>query len=145
MNIIPDPFLVLMEAVPFLVLLFGLNSILFKPMLAYLKEREAATDGTRRAASELQERAALKLQQWETAFARAQAEVADFRAQKRAEAQAVYTRRVGEARGEADKRIAAALAEVAADADRVRAEVPAMAAELARNMAEKTLGRAVEV
>lgn len=144
MNIIPDPLLVVLQALPFLVLLAGLHVILYKPMLAYLAERKEATAGAKKAAQELQERAALKLQQWEQAFARAQAEVADFRAQKRADAQAVYQKRIAEVRSEADKRIAAALAEVQAEATKARADVPVIAAELAREMASKTLGRQVE-
>lgn len=143
MNIIPDPLLVVLQALPFLVLLAGLHVILYKPMLAYLAERKEATAGAKKAAQELQERAALKLQQWEQAFARAQAEVADFRAQKRADAQAVYQKRIADVRAEADKRIAAALAEVQAEAAKARADVPAIAQDLAREMASKTLGRQV--
>jgi F0F1-type ATP synthase membrane subunit b/b' len=63
MNIIPDPILVVLQALPFLVLLAGLHVILYKPMLAYLAERREATAGAKKAAQELQERAALKLQQ----------------------------------------------------------------------------------
>jgi F-type H+-transporting ATPase subunit b len=144
MNLIPDPLLAVLQALPFLTLMAGLHFILFKPMLAYLKERDAATAGARQKAEELQERAALKLQQWEAAFSRAEAEVADFRAQKRAEAQAVYAKKVAAARAEADARIAAALAEVAAEANLAKASVPQMARDLSVEMASRTLGRQVQ-
>ena len=45
MNIVPDPMLTALQAVPFAITLGALHVILFKPMLEYLGEREEAIDG----------------------------------------------------------------------------------------------------
>lgn len=143
MNISVDPILLVLQLLPFVVLMAGLHVILYKPMLAYLQQRAEATTGSRKKASELQDRAALKLQQWEAAFARAQAEVADFRAQKRAEAQAVYQKKVAVARAEADARVGAALGELQQLSQEARLALPGLAAELSVDMASQALGRRV--
>ncbi len=143
MNIIPDPILVLVQAFPFFVLIYGLNAILFKPMLAYMKERDAATAGAREEAEELQEKAALKVTQWEAALARALAEVAEFRSAKRLEAQAAYAKRVATARKEAEAHIADAVDVIAGEAALAREQIGPMARMLSADMASRALGRTI--
>lgn len=143
LNIIPDPILVLVQAFPFFVLIYGLNAILFKPMLAYLKERESATAGAKEEAEELQEKAALKLTQWEAALARALAEVAEFRTTKRLEAQAAYAKRVAAARAEAEVHIADAVDVIAGEAALAREQIAPMARSLSAEMASRALGRSI--
>ena len=104
MNINPDWILVGLQVLPFFTVIIGLNVILFKPMMAYLAARRAATVGERKVAEALQEKATLKLQQWEAALSRANGEVAEYRSQKRAEAQAVHAKRIAQARAEAEVR-----------------------------------------
>lgn len=141
MNIVPDLVLVALQALPFLVLIFGLNAIIFKPMLAYLSERAAATEGARKDAEALQERAELKAQQWDSALQRAHEEVVEFRGAKRAEAQGAYAKRMAAARKDADARVAQALAGVSAEASRAREEIGPMSRGLAARMASRALGR----
>lgn len=141
MTIQPDLVLVLMTAVPFLVTLAGLNTILFKPMLAYLAARREATVGAREEALALQEKVELKLTQWEAALQRSHAEVADFRAQKRAEAQAAYAARVGKARAEAEARINDAVSVIQGEAALAREDVGRLSRQLAGEMASRCLGR----
>jgi len=145
MNIIPDPILVGLQVLPFFAVIAGLHFILFKPMLAYLRARREATVGERRKAEALQEKATLKLQQWEAALTRARTEVADFRAQKRADAQAVHAKRVAQARAEADKMIADEVAVLQGEAALAREQVGRMARQLAGDMASSTLGRTLSV
>ena len=130
-----------MQALPFFVTIAGLHYILFKPMLAYLADRREATEGERKKAHALTERAELKLQQWEAALLRAHVEVAEFRSGKRAEAQAVYAKRVATARAQAEKRIADEVAVIAGEAELAREQVSTSARQIAQDMAVRTLGR----
>ena len=141
MSIEPDLLLVALQSLPFFVMIFGLHVILFKPMLAYLEKRREATQGAREDAVALQERAELKVQQWEAALQRAHTEVADFRAQRRAEAQGVYAKRIASARADADRRIADEAAVIAGEAALAREQVGRMARQLAGEMASSALGR----
>jgi F-type H+-transporting ATPase subunit b len=141
MNIVPDLVLVVLQALPFLVLIFGLNAIIFKPMIAYLAERGVATEGARKEAEALQERAELKAQQWDSALQRAHDEVVEFRGAKRAEAQGAYAKRMAVARKDADSRVSQALAGVAAEAEQARAQLAPMSRGLAAAMASRALGR----
>ncbi len=141
MEITPDTMLVVLQALPFFTAVAGLHFILFKPMLAYLQARRAATVGERQAAEALKEQAGRKLQQWDVALGRAHAEVADFRAQKRSEAQAEYGRQVASARALAERHIAEQLAVLQGEAATARAEVGRMARGIASDMAASTLGR----
>ncbi|MFN7143513.1 MAG: ATP synthase F0 subunit B [Myxococcota bacterium] len=141
MNIIPDLVLTVCLMFPFLVLVAGMHLILYKPMLAYLDARAAATVGARKEAEELQARAASRLNEWEVALAKAQAEVADFRAQRRQVAQGQYQRIVAEARAAADTRLADALASLRTEATAARAELDGTARALAGDVAVRVLGR----
>lgn len=143
MNIIPDWTLVGLQVLPFLTLMAGLHFILFKPMLAYLQERRDATQGARKEAEALQDKAALKLTQWEAAFARAQAEVAEYRARRRAEAQAVYQKRIAEARAEAETRLADAVEVIQGEAALAREDLVKIARILSQDMATRALGRSL--
>lgn len=145
MNIIPDPILVGLQVLPFFATIAGLYFILFKPMLAYLHARREATVGERKKAEALQEKATLKLQQWEAALARARVEVADFRSHRRAEAQAVYARRIAQARAEADKLVADEVTVLQGETALAREQVGPMARQIANDMASRTLGRPLAV
>lgn len=66
---------------------------------------------------------------------------ADFRAQKRAEAQAEYARQVASARAEAERQIYDQLEVLQGEAALARDEVGRMARSIANDMASRTLGR----
>lgn len=141
MDITPNWMLVALQALPFFTAVAGLHFILFKPMLAYLQARKDATVGERHAAEALREKASRKAQQWEVALTRAHVEAADFRAQKRAEAQAEYARQVASARAEAERQIYDQLEVLQGEAALARDEVGRMARSIANDMASRTLGR----
>ena len=143
MDINPSWMLVALQALPFFTAVAGLHFILFKPMLAYLKARREATVGERHAAEALREKAGRKVQQWDVALTRAHAEVADFRAQKRSEAQAEHGRKVAAARADAEREIADQLDVLQGEAALAGAEVGRMAREIAADMAASTLGRSL--
>ncbi|MSQ00297.1 MAG: hypothetical protein EXR71_00205 [Myxococcales bacterium] len=143
MNINPDLPLVLLQLLPLFTVLAGLQMILFKPMLAYLAARKAATVGERASAEALKEKAALKLQQWDAALVRAHTEVAEFRAGRRAAAQAACAKQVAASRTLSDRYIADELAVLQGEAALARGEVGRMARSLAQDMAGRALGRAL--
>lgn len=141
MNIIPDPVMVLAQMAPFLVLLVGLHLILFKPLIAYLDERDGATLGAKKEAEALQAQAAAATIRWEQELGKARNEVAEFRGQKRAEAQAEYQRVVAAARAEAEARIAEASSQIRAEADSARVGLKESARQLSNDVATQVLGR----
>lgn len=141
MSINPDLSLVVLQLLPFFTVMAGLHFILFKPMLAYLAARKAATVGERSAAEALKEKAALKLQQWDAALHRAHLEVADYRAHKRAEAHAVHAKEVARSRAEAERLVADEVAVLQGEAELAREQVGRMARQLAGDMAAGALGR----
>lgn len=143
MEINPDVALVVLQLLPFFTAVAGLHYILFKPMLAYLHARKEATVGERQAAESLREKASRKAHQWDVALTRAHTEAADFRAARRAEAQAEYARLVAAARAEAERHIADQLAVVHGEAALARDEVGRMARSIANDMAAASLGRPV--
>lgn len=141
MNIIPDLVLTAVLMAPFLALVAGMHFILYKPMLAYLDARAGATVGARKEAEALQARAGDRLAEWEAALARAQAEVTEFRSQRRAQAQAQYQRIVAEAREAAEARLGAALAALRDETVAARSELDGQARALSRDVAVSVLGR----
>ena len=141
MNIIPDLVLVGTLMVPFLVLVAGLQFILYKPMLAYLDARAEATVGARKEAEALQGKATARLAEWEAALVKARQEVAEFRALRRSEAQGKHARVVADARAAAEARIGQAIAVIRAEADAARTELDATSRALSREVATQVLGR----
>jgi F-type H+-transporting ATPase subunit b len=143
MNIIPDLVLTAWLIPPFLVLVFGMQAILYKPMIAYLDARQNATVGARKGADELRARASERLGEWEAALAKANGEVADFRAQRRAVAQAKYQQIVAEAKAASETRIEAALEGIRGEAAAARGGLDREARALSQDVAVRVLGRPV--
>lgn len=141
MNIIPDLVLTATLMVPFLVLVAGMHFILYKPMLAYLDARAAATVGARKEAEALQASASSRLAEWEAALAKARLEVADYRAQRRAAAQAQHARIVADARAAAESKIGQSIEVIRAEAATARQELEATSRALSRDVASQVLGR----
>ena len=144
MNIIPDLSLVLVQFVPFLVVIFGLKIILFDPMLAYLHERDVATKGVRHDAESLSTKAQEKVARYEAALEKARHQITDLRARKRAEANTEYQRIVAEARSRAEARVTGALAQLHQDAEVARRGLAATSDALAFDIAQQVLGRKLE-
>lgn len=139
MNIIPNPIVVGLQLIPFLITIIALYQIIWKPMLAYLDERNQATEGARAQAEALQQKIAAQLAEYDARLAEAQATIREQRASKRAEAMKAYTAHVEAARREADKQIAAALAELETEQVAARAELKASATSLADQISGRIL------
>jgi F-type H+-transporting ATPase subunit b len=143
MHLFPVPVLVVVQLAPFLVLMVGLHFLLFKPMIAFLDERRAATVGARAEAERLQSQAGDQVGRYEAALAAARGTIAELRGARRAEANAAYQAAVSAARSEADAQVAVAVDRIRAETKSARAELGGAARVLADDVAAKVLGRPV--
>ena len=141
LHLFPDPVLVLVQLAPFLVLVAGLHVILFKPMLAYLLEREHHTAGARHEAASLQAKSAGQATRYEQAVAAARSEIIELRSSRRAVANAEYQKVVAAARAEADHEVQGAVERLRAESGTARGELKGNAAALAHDVAAQVLGR----
>jgi F-type H+-transporting ATPase subunit b len=129
------------QLAPFLVLMAGLHFILFKPMLAFLEQRQAATVGARAEAEKLQSRAGEQVGKYESAVNAARGEVADLRAARRAAANVEYQRIVAAARTESEEKVSGAVVRIRAEASAARAQLEGASRALADDVAAQVLGR----
>jgi F-type H+-transporting ATPase subunit b len=143
-NIIPDLILALTQVVPFLVLVAGLQVIIFKPMLNYLHDRAAATVGAKHDAAELVKRSEGRLAEYEAQLAKVRSELTEYRAALRTDAQKAQAHHVAEARRESEVHLHGALAAIQREAAVARKAVASMSKDLAGDIASSVLGRAVE-
>lgn len=127
----------------FLVLIFLLNRLLYRPYLRLLDERDRAIDGRVREAEQMERRAKERLAELEKRLGEARARGADERARIRAEA-AVRERELLEvARHDVARRVATAKEEVAKMGADLRATLAPEVDALARRIASQVLGRDV--
>ena len=140
MNILPDPILTAIQAVPFAITLGGLHVIIFKPMLAYLGERDEAIDGAIDAAHALQEKATAKLDEYEAQVKAARAEASAHRTALYKAAKVEHAEVVSATRAEADTKISAAIAEIDTAAKAARIGLQTSAQTLASDVVERLLG-----
>jgi F-type H+-transporting ATPase subunit b len=139
MNIIPNPYLIAIQFVPFLLAAIALYQIIFKPMLAYLDERSTMTDGAKAEAAALLEKVQSQIADYESQLAKANAEVRAIRASRRVEAMKVYNAKVDEARKAAEGQVNAALAEMEAEQTEARATLQGTVGSLADQIAGNIL------
>jgi F-type H+-transporting ATPase subunit b len=141
MNLIPNPTLIALQAIPFLLTLVALHMIIFKPMLAYLDSRDDSISGTKKKAEALEADAEQKMADLQKKLAAARSQAGEIRAAARAEALAEYNQTVQTARSEAEKRIEAAVTELDREKDVARITLRSTAKEVANQIASHALGR----
>jgi F-type H+-transporting ATPase subunit b len=140
-TIIPDPVLVLLQALPFLLTVFALKAIIFDPMLAYLDGRHEATVGGRREVQELQDRADAHLAAYEKRLEEARSEAAAIRAQHRQAALAAHAHQIEAARAAAGREIEDAVGQIERAKRGARKELEERTRALGAQIAEQVLGR----
>jgi F-type H+-transporting ATPase subunit b len=141
MQILPNPTIVALQIVPFLVTLLGLYFIIFKPMLGYLTGREDAISGAQHRAKHLRKQLAERVADYEQRSAAARAELQAMRAQRRAVAMAEAQSVLAAARVEVEAQTATAVGQLGAQAAQARADLQANAAALSARVAAQVLGR----
>ncbi len=134
MEILPDPWMLFLQAVPFTLTMWMLHTVLYKPMVAYLEDRDEAIYGSRRDAEALQAKAQAKLDEYESALAAARTEATSARAEARREALAERETKVAAAREEAEAKITEAAAAIAAEKELASKELERIAGSLAEDI-----------
>ena len=143
MNIIPVPTLILLQLVPFLLTISVLYFVLFKPMLAYLDERDEKIDGAKAKAVSMQKQSADNMNVLKEKTTSLRKEINMLRSEARAKVMSEYNQTIYEARKEADKEIKENAKTILSNQDLVRTELKMQAREVAKTIASKTLGRSV--
>jgi F0F1-type ATP synthase membrane subunit b/b' len=141
LNLIPDPFLLVVNFTVLLLLIYPVNRLLLKPLAAVLAEREARTSGARERAERLSseslaERASLEERSL-AARAQAQARRAALLAEADSEARAL----IGAAREVGQRELEEVRAAVAEELASARDSLASEAKKLAREAASQILGR----
>lgn len=145
MDIIPNPSLIALQMVPFLVTLGALYFIIFKPMLDYLEAREQVIQGDQDEAERLQKELDEKMTDYESRLAAARRQVTELRARLRAEAQADADARIAQAQAAAEATVADAVLVIHQERDAARGQLEATARALASDISARVLGRTVAV
>ena len=145
MEIMPNPVMTALSAIPFLVTIFGLYFIIFKPMLQYLDDRLKAMEGGAAEARELESRIAEQSAEYDQKLKAARTQITELRTRMRDEAVAEVEARLTAARSEAEAEVDAARVSIQAEADAARASLEDTARALAGNIAGQVLGKTVAV
>jgi F-type H+-transporting ATPase subunit b len=134
---------VVIQVVGFLALWFLLSKFLFKPFIAVLEERENRTDGLKAAAASLTAEAEKLRTEYESAIAKANEEGAAVKETILHEARQTREKLLADARTQAAERLAKVREEIQREIGKGRESALHEAAAIARQMAEKVLGRKV--
>ncbi len=127
----------------FFVLFFLLRAFVFRPTMALFDARERAIDGARAEAREIEKQAEDKLTSFEEEMARVRAEAGTERDRLRAESVRTERTLMDRVRTETDLMVKDAEKRMAEEAERVRKDIAASSPVLAREIAQKLLGREV--
>ena len=141
MSLVPDLTLTVLQMLPFLATMVVLNALVFKPMVAYLEDRDKATVGAKAEAVDLTQQAEVKLATYEGQLALAKAEIQATRAKLRATAKDEREASLAAARVHCEARLSAAVAEIQAEGDVARRELAQNTASLADAITSAVLGR----
>lgn len=134
---------VLVQIVAFLALWFVLSKLLFKPFIALLEERENRSEGLKAAAASLVAEGERLRAEYESAIAKANEEGAAVKETLLQEARQTRERLLAESRAQAADRMTAVREDIKNEMAKSRALALQEAAVIARQMAEKVLGRMV--
>ena len=125
----------------FVLLIFPLNALIFKPIFSALDARAERIAGARERSKQLQRDADDVLTRYETAIREARAESEAARQQKLETAREEQARLTTEARGAAEAELERARGELEQSFDEARATLRSSAEDLAQAAAERVLGR----
>jgi len=139
MNIIPEPLVVLLQVIPFLVTVVALQKIIFGPMLAHLKARSQATQGAQADAEALQSQCNDNRAAYDQRLAKARADMSALRAQRRTEATKKYNAEIDAARKTAEGEINLALEALQAERAAAQEQIGTISNALADQIAGRIL------
>lgn len=133
----------LIQLVNFLLLMFLLNRLLFRPMFRILEERRERTDGRKRLAEKANAEADSLWEDYQRELQQAKADADRARLELVQQAEAERQRMTEEASAQADKTVSEIRARVRAEAEQARKALRAETEKLADSMAQRILGRTV--
>jgi len=133
----------IVQVINFLILLFILKRLLYKPFLAKMGERTQAIQKSLDEAQAARAEAMRQQEENETRLRAAHAEAAAIRAQAMKEASEEHKRLVEAARAESQRLVESAKAQMDADVRRAREELRREVADLATAVAEKLVRRSL--
>jgi len=143
LELIPDPMVLPIMLVGFVLLIFPLNQLIFKPIFRSLDERDARIDGARTRSTQLQGEADAVLERYEEAIRIARSESEQARQGQLALAREEQASLTTQARGEAEDEIERAREDLGQSLEEARVSLRSSAENLARAAAEQVLGRAL--
>lgn len=133
----------LIQLANFLLLMFLLNRLLFRPMMRVLEERRERTEGRRKKAEQLDAEAEAVWSDYQKRIQEAKADADRIRSELVRQADAERQKTVEAATRQAEKTVTEIRARVRAEAEEARGVLRAEAERLASAMAEQILGRSV--
>lgn len=139
MEILPDPWILFLQAIPFTLTLWMLHTVLYKPMVAYLQDRDQAIYGSRRDAEALQAKASEKLEEYELALSSARKEASSARTEARRVALVAREEKIAAARAAADTQINEAVSVISGEKELAAKELERIASGLAQEIAQSVL------
>ena len=131
------------QLVVFLIAFLVLRQLVFKPMMSLFAAREAAIEGSRQEAREMETDAKVKAAAFEEEMRKVKSQVADERDKVRGEAMKTEREILEKTRTETQRTLQEAEKRLADEATRVRAEMKGQTAVLAKQIATRLLGRDV--
>ena len=142
MNLLPD-YTFFFQLLLFLIVLFSLNSLLFKPVLALLDKRKIATVGTQDEVGHLKEKAEQKLKEYEAKMAQARVAGGQLKDKIKKEGEALAAEKIGQSRKSADEHINQMQSQITQQSLEARLSLGKEAENLAKQFAEELLGRTI--
>lgn len=136
-------YIILVQIVAFLVFWFVLTRLLFRPSLALLNERERRTEGVKAETASLMEECERLRKEYEHAIAEAKEEGRAAKERITQEARQTRERLLSQAREEAARALEAVRVEIQKELQTGRELVTREAGVLAKQIAERILGREI--
>ncbi|AFM26355.1 ATP synthase F0 subunit B [Desulfomonile tiedjei] len=136
-------FTLFIQLINFLALLFILNAILYKPIMAKMREREAQIRKDKEKALELEQEVREQEKQHQDALAKSRQTAAQEKAALLAEAKAKEAAFLEKARGEASRIVDDMKASIQAEVGEARKTLKTQMTPLAESITRKILGRAI--
>ncbi|MEW6350001.1 MAG: ATP synthase F0 subunit B [Thermodesulfobacteriota bacterium] len=136
-------FTLFIQLANFLILLVILNAILYKPILAKIREREALIKGNRDKAAGLEQQVSDQQKRHQEELAKARQIAADEKKTLMADAKKKEVDALSAARAEATKIVEDMKAAIRDQAEEARKTLKAEMAPLAQSITEKLLGRSI--
>lgn len=143
LDLIPEPMQVIVLLVGFLLLIPLVSNLIVKPVYAVLDERQEKIAGARKRAEALEESAAEVFERYDRSVREVRDESERMRREQLDAARSEQEQITSRARSEAESEIAQSRAELRQSLEQARTGLRSTAEDLARQVAERILGRAL--